>query len=232
MSREHATFVADSGSTVTVSKADFDRVFLITTTLEPLDVYTAALHRVADLGIFSEGQLPWAVHLLDLRIVADLLEFPAQFVHYLDRRLRLHSAKNVEAGDEMDWLGHYLSEGLSLEDLQRWPADRIQLASYTTAMDDYFLYQAGQRKTPAPKPVQNMPREFRRVIEELEAERAHGYLNLVCELLDMAPDKRKSFAKFASKARKKLRREGNDGAFGTYGTVTGLLDALGEIQSC
>jgi len=224
---DNANFVAEDGTTITINRADFDRIFLVTTTLEPLDVYTPVLHRVADFGIFSEGELPWAVHLLDLRVISELVEFPAQLVHYLDRRLRLHSAKNVEAGDELDWFGHYLHEGLSSEDLQRWSADHIQLASYTTAMDDYFLYQGGQRHTPAPKPAQTMPREFRQIIVELEAERAEGYVDLVCKLLDMGPAARKRLGKSLTKIRKKRRRQSADDTFGVYETVTEVLSAPG-----
>ena len=210
---ETANFAAENGATVAIKRADFDRIFLVTTTLEPLDVYTPVLHRVADLGIFSEGELPWAVYLLDLRVISELVEFPAQLIHYLDRRLRLHSAKKVEAGDELDWFGHYLIEGLSIEDLQRWPADRIQLASYTTAMDDYFMYQGGQRQTPAPRPTQSMPEKLREIIAELEAQHAEGYVDLVCHLLDMGSDARKRFVKSFDKARERARRDGGEHSF-------------------
>jgi hypothetical protein len=231
------TFVAEDGTAVTIDKARFDRVLLVTTTLEPLDVFTPVLHKVADLGIFEAGDLPWAVYLLDLAVISQLIEFPGQLIHYLDRRLRLHEAKNVEAGDELDWFGHYLHEGLSLEDLQAWPADRIQLLSYTTSMDDYFLHQAGERQTPAPKPAQPMPKKLRQIITELETERAEGYVDVVCHLLDMGADARKRFVKSVDKIRERSRRDGGDhdfymlfsGADFGLSVLTGLTTPLPKL---
>jgi hypothetical protein len=206
-------FVAEDGTAVTIDKSRFDRIFLVTVTLEPLDPFTPVLHRVADLGIFEEEDLPWAIYLLDLRVISELIEYPAQLIHYLDRRLRLHEAKDVEADDELDWFGHYMHEGLSLEDLQAWPGDKMQLLTYTTDMDDYFLHQAGERATPAPKPAQPIPKKLRQVIEEVEREKGEGYVDVVCRLLDMGSDARKRFVKSLDKIRQRSRQDGEDHNF-------------------
>jgi len=176
-------------------------------------VHTPVLHKVASLGIFSEAELPWAVYLLDLRTICELVEFPSQLIHYLDRRLKLHSAKNVEVSDELDWFGHYLHEGLSMQDLQRWGNDRVQLATYTTAIDDYFMYQSGQRQTAATRPSQHMPWKLREIIRQLEAEHASGHVAVVCHLLDMDDDARKGFVKSFDKIRRKSGRDGGEHGF-------------------
>ena len=210
------TFVAEDGTAVTIDKSRFDRIFLVTVTLEPLDPFTPVLHRVADLGIFEEEDLPWAIYLLDLRVISELIEYPAQLIHYLDRRLRLHEAKDVEADDELDWFGHYMHEGLSLEDLRAWPGDKIQLLTYTTDMDDYFLHQAGERATPASKPAQPIPKKLRQVIEEVEREKGEGYVDVVCRLLDMGSDARKKFVKSLDKIRQRSRQDGGDHNFSMF----------------
>jgi len=121
--------------------------------------------------------------------------------------------------------------------LKAWPGDKIQLLTYTTTMDDYFLYQAGERETPAPKPVQPMPNKLRQMIAELETERAEGYVDVVCHLLDMGADARRRFVKSVDKIRGLSRRDGGDHNFFALSSgagfglcvFTGLATALPQL---
>ncbi len=137
-----------------------------------------------------------------------MMEFPAQFVHYLCRRLRLNEIKRISAADELDWFGHYISEGLYFEKFEQSSFDFFRLQAYTTEFDDYYLYETGQRETPAPKPVQPMPERLRETIRELETVHAPGYSEVVCKLLALDSETREQFAKQFDRIRALNRSDG------------------------
>jgi len=225
---DEPVFRLPDGRRLHVDKQRIDTILLVTVTLEPLDVFTPVIHEVAQLGIFEQGDLPWAVYLLDLRVISELIEFPAQLVHFLKRRLRLNMLGKVHASDELDWLGHYLREGLYFEDVLKTDAkarpDQIALMSYTMDMDDYYLFETGQRKTPAPKPSQPILYRLRQIIQELEAQHHAGYVGVVCALLDPNWKTRKQFCKWFDKARQRSQRDGRQHDFSMFfsETATGV----------
>ena len=57
-------------------------------------------------------------------IIADFLDFPSQFIHYLRRRTRLNEVAKTYAHDEIDWFGHYLNKGLYFVTVNKSPALR------------------------------------------------------------------------------------------------------------
>ena len=205
---EDPIFRLPDGQTLVIDKSNLGAFFLVSLTLDPLDTFTPVLYQVAELGIFGEDKLPWAVYLLDLKVIKELIEFPSQFVHYLNRRLRINELANIEASDELDWLGYYFLEGLYFEDISKSGVDRFQLLSYTTAMDDYFMYKTGERTTPGSKPHQPMPELFRQIILELEEKHPQGYSEIICALLDMNSETRKKFAKWFERSRYQTKQDG------------------------
>lgn len=205
---EEPVFHLQDGQELKIDRSNLDTSFLVTLTLDPLDTFSPVLYQVAELGIFEEGRLPWAVYLLDLKVIRELIEFPSQFIHYLNRRLRINELANIEAYDELDWLGYYFLEGLYFEDVSKSGIDKFQLLSYTTAMDDYFMYKMGERTTPAPKPHQPMPDLFKQIILELEDKHPIGYSEIVGILLDMNSQTRKKFTKWFERSRRNSKQDG------------------------
>jgi len=217
-------FYLQDGQELKIDKSNLDTSFLVTLTLDSLDTFSPVLYQVAELGIFGEGKLPWAVYLLDLKVIREFIEFPSQFIHYLNRRLRINELANIEAHDELDWLGYYFLEGLYFEDVSKSGVDRFQLLSYTTAMDDYFMHQTGERITPAPKPHQQMPELFKQIVLELEEKHPIGYSKIVCILLDMDSKTRKEFTRLFDRRRRDTNRDGkmHDFSFTFPDTQTGI----------
>jgi hypothetical protein len=195
-------FRLNDGGAFEIPKKRIDRVFMVTITLEALDAFVTNLYQLEDLGLFAKGDLPWTVSLFDLEVIADLVEFPSQFIHYLRRRHRLNQIKRVFAYEELDWFGHYLQEGLYFEHIfDEGGLDFYSLLSYTTIFDDYYLHVLGYRTTPAPKPSQPMPDIMRQILRELENIHPSGYVDAACALLNMGSDSRELFAKSAQERR-------------------------------
>lgn len=205
---KHPEFQCDGGKKFVLDKDSFDQILMVTTTLDPLSVFPPIMHRLAKLPIFGPGDLPWTVPVSDLRVICEMVEFPSQLVHYLQRRLRLSELGFIRAHDELDYFGHYLTEGLFFEDLSDMEHGQLQLLSYTTQFDDFYMTEMGQRLKPAPRPRQKMPSDFRRLIQSLEDTHPHGYVPILCALLDTDADTRRMIARHLRKRATAAKKDG------------------------
>lgn len=182
-SAEQVTFKQRAVGPIHVRKRDFARVILVTVSLDSLSTFTTGLAELSQLGIIKPGQFPWAVDLLDLYVFAELIEFGAQLVHYLQCRMELNT-QPVRSFDELDYLGHYFKFGLNFGfELSNKPT-QIGVLSHTVDFDDYFLYQMGQRRTPAPKPSQALPAGLRQYINGIAGTTVPSHVEKICDLLD------------------------------------------------
>lgn len=205
---DHPKFLAADGSEVPFDKNRFERIFLIATTLEPLDTYNTALHEVVSAGLLQEENLPWAISLDNLRVIADMNEFPTQLIHYLTRRLRLNEFKKFHAGDELDWFGLYLSRGLYFEKDRRFDeADFVMFdGSFSADFDAYYFHKEGVRTKPTKKPVQPMPKLLRRMILELDAHKEpNGHSEAILRLLNWDDKGREQLVAGIGEIRKRAR---------------------------
>lgn len=225
-SAESPVFISKQGQNVFIDKNRFRRIFLVAVTLEPMDVFNAVLHEVAQTGLLEEDDLPWAISLDILRVICEINEFPTQLVHYLIRRLRINAFKKFSASDELDWFGLYLSNGLYFENDKRIEeADFIQFGSFSTVFDDYYFFELGLRKTPASKPVQPMHPIFRKIILELDARhKSDGHSEAVLQLLDWNGSTREDFVRLFERVRRLTQRDGytHDFTLGFSKVKTGM----------
>ena len=205
---EEPVFKTDNGEDVKLNKQSFDQIFMITVTLDEVSVFSPILHKIAKLGIFKSADLPWAVPLFDFRVICEIAEFPSQFVHFLRRRKRLGELGLVCAHDELDYFGHYLSEGLFFEDFSGRENAEVRLLSYTTQFDEYYLAEVGRRSKPTKKPRQQMPSQLRKIVRELEEDQPENYVSVVCALLDLDGSGRRSFVRFLDRTEKAVRKDG------------------------
>jgi hypothetical protein len=178
-----ATVVFDlpSGDQLRVDSSHITEFLPVTVTLDALDTFTTMLHRLVDLGVVGDSDLPWAVSVLDLIVIADAVEFSAQFVQFLRRRARLNELKMVAAHDELDWFAHYLAEGLYFEHLAA-PAqtsDRpthYNIFGYGDVLDAHYLHDDRYEGQAPALPRQPMPDDMRALLRELETSHRTGFI--------------------------------------------------------
>ncbi len=192
-STEKPVFQAEDGSTVYLEKEKYKQYFLVTLTLENLDVYTKELYQLKELEMFGTSELPWAVSINDLRIIAETIKLPSQFTHYLAWRLYLNQETKIMAQSELDWLGYYLAEGPKLLKVPEG-YDFMMLDTYTTSFDDFYLYEQGERTIPAKRPSQFNPPELVSLLTSLEASDGYGYTAAGEALLNLSFGERKHLA--------------------------------------
>jgi hypothetical protein len=179
----------------------------VVVTLDDLSAAAPVLWQFQGTRVMPEGvTIPWVVTLHELDLVAQTIEWPVQFVHFLRRRSRLNQIGRLVAFDELDWWMHYLLVGLYFED------DAIQaptrLLSHTDPLDAWVLHERGMRSNPAPKPGMSVDRTSRAFLETVCDERPPGWVPAGCMLLDADGSARKKLWKAIDKVRPRARERG------------------------
>ena len=217
-STDEVDFSLDARRGVRIHSGQLSDFIMVTVTLDALDVFTATLYRLTDLGVIGGRDLPWAVSLLDLAVIAEAIEFPAQFIHFLRRRTRLNELAFVMAHDELDWFGQYLSEGLYFEHLLAPPdSDEAQplfnYFGYSDALEPHFLWDERSGEERPPLPRQAMPDGMRSLLLELEEAQHQGYLTISSALLDLSSDARGRLFAGIAEATDRTREDGGHHEF-------------------
>src|SRR5208337_3615359 len=107
----NASFRLPSGVSIVIDRASFDLRFLVALTLEDVNLFVADPEHLAILEGFADEHLPWIVNLLTLQAIAQFIQYPGEFVHFVSRRLKLNLLKKVRAVEELDYFGCYLDSG-------------------------------------------------------------------------------------------------------------------------
>ncbi len=178
--------------------------------LDDVTVWATEAHKLRNMGALPESaKIPWVVSLTDLMVITDLLH-GVEFVHYALRRQRLERDGRISAHDEIDWVGHYLSEGLHFDHFfeDKDSPSFLRLASYTEQIDAWYFAREGVRTVKAPKPVQPIPEHLSLLKRRLERERPHHWLLASVALLDGDQKSRENWDSAIAHARKRVQLEG------------------------
>lgn len=189
--------VRRDGVVLEIDVSGIRHVFAVVVTLEDLGPFAIALWELQGAEIIAgHRSLPWAVSLHDLEIICDLVEMPAQLIHYMIRRRTLNTLQRFRASDELDLWMYYLDTGLYEDETFEGPdaPDVVALQSLTDKLDAYYLWRRGVRSKKARKPAQKMHHHFRRMLEHLDSERPRGFIEASVALLNMAGRERRMVA--------------------------------------
>ena len=165
---------------VIVRSSAISRLFLVSSTLESLSAFVTRVATIEEAGVLPMGSRPWSVCESDLAVICDLVGGVGELVHYLGRRLAIEDL-NIDANDELDWFGRYLSQGLTFDRQE----EEGLLLTQTTKLDDYYM-PPPERRTLTARPCLQVDPDTRDRIAALEAAGTPGFVGAVCELLDAA----------------------------------------------
>jgi hypothetical protein len=161
--RQHdeADFIESStGRRIVVRSGDVAEIFLVTLVGSGAWAQIAAnLRTFIPLGLFQDGEFPWALSLSDLRVVAACLDLPSQLFDYLRRRDRLQQDGRFHLHDEWDYLGAYLVGALDPDD-PRFPKDVnvIGLDGFDSDIQKYHHSLSHPDAPAAKRPRRNIPK--------------------------------------------------------------------------
>jgi hypothetical protein len=178
--------------------------------LDDVTVWATETHELRRVGALpADRHVPWVLSLTDLMAVTDLLQ-GAELVHYLLRRQRIERDGRIEAHDELDWVGHYLKEGLYFDNYfdEANPPNAFRLLSYTEPIDAWYFTRAGLRTIEAPKPTQGIPQNLHFLIQRLEHERPRHWILAAVALLNGDEESRANWDKAIAHARERVPEVG------------------------
>jgi hypothetical protein len=157
---------------------------------------------MAEAGFLPADEPPIVISLHELEIICDISGRPAELVQYFLRRKRLNRQRRALAADELDFFMHYLRKGLYWEDDERSDSSNaehaqteegapVRLLSFTDELDAYYMYERGERSTPAAKPEFRHHRDVAAVLDLLDGQRGEAWLSVALSLLDLDTRPRK-----------------------------------------
>jgi hypothetical protein len=138
--RESAEFIEKtSGRRIVVRRDDVKEVFLVTLVGSGAWALIAAnLVRLVPLGLFADGEYPWALSLNDLRVVAECLELPSQLFDFLRRRYEAQRSPKFRFHDEWDLLGVYLAGALAVNHPRFAELDLVSLDGFDSEIQGCY----------------------------------------------------------------------------------------------
>ncbi|MBC2933096.1 preprotein translocase subunit SecA [Nocardioides sp. zg-1228] len=176
-------------------------IHTVAVSIEDLMGVSTATAQLAIAGIIPPDNIPWTVSILDLDLIAELIDHPAELLLYLRRRRALESTVMYTAPDELDLFLHFFSAGLYVEEdphalretypwmgevrtaeRRRYERQRpVYLTSRTDALDHWHYAQlAGQGSVPKPAMAHT---ELRPLLDQLRARKDYAWLSICATLL-------------------------------------------------
>jgi hypothetical protein len=230
--RDHITtgsgeFHTDDGESITFKIDDFDHVFLVLVTLDDVSAFTTNMAQALGARIFADGQIPWAVSITDLEIMAELAELNVVLPHYLIRRTRMASHRQLHAIEEMDWFMHYLKDGLWFDDDLESLAPTA-LLSFTDSLDAYYYSKFGER-SPSPKPCLELSGGYRDLLSDVETSTRPGWLEAALLLIDVSTVMQRAILSWIKDLRKYKAEAGRAARVADY--VVAVYEQPAEMGS-
>jgi hypothetical protein len=169
-----------------IDAAQVTDIFLVSVTLGNYQNLVTRLANINPaLNLFSDNQYPWAVSLFDLEVVAELIDQPSTFIHYVSWRLQVEQTEFDLSGDELDLLGFYFSQGLFFETDEFKELNGVGLSGFSSEIDQYMFEKYERGGNPS-KPKQKMPSNFDRYLEDIEKLPSAYKIDCALRLLDLS----------------------------------------------
>ncbi|MFH8664912.1 hypothetical protein ACIBM4_17090 [Streptomyces sp. NPDC050256] len=196
--------------------------FEVIVTLDDVTVWATDTHQLVQHGNLAEDRpVPWILSLADLMVVTDLL-YGSLLPHYVIRRQRLEEQAFVSAHDELDWVGHYLKEGLFFDGFLVDGPARMRLLSYTDFIDAWYLTRELEGVAPAEKPAPRIPEGLRDLLGRLEKVRPAHWITASLALIDGDEAAWNEWNTFLVRARHRVQTVGWSNATQIYNDRLGV----------
>jgi hypothetical protein len=205
--KEKVYFEREDGEEVQIDTKYITRTYLVTVTLETLGHLTSAINSQTNPDLIEDENFPWIISLYDLHVISDLAHVPVMIPHFIERRLRASRRGKSKALDELDFFGRYLHSGLYFSGNDE--IDRIHIGSHTVDIDKYYMYEYGPRTEYSPKPEQDMPYLFEKIVQCISSSQKRYAIENALVLFDLDGESRSDYVKKIQRAIKRGRRKKN-----------------------
>lgn len=143
----------------------------------------------------------------DLFVLKRFLSTPGLFAHYMEVRQAVAGIRKAHLFDEFDHLGAYLKKNRFdhdiAEQLKGGKTNMVIWDGMSNIVDRSF---EGEDWEIRPFPMQDFPEEVLKLLEALDATRAHGWISAESHIRDLGEEGRKNLAKMLSDLRQTLNQ--------------------------
>lgn len=183
-------------------------IYLVNVTLMPFHALTSRFENIEDaLGLFPEKEYPLSMSLGNLDIVTQLLDSPATFLHYVNRRLTIEKTAFDLHGDELDLLGFYLAQGMYFDSEEFQGMTSVGLSGFSGEIDEY-VHRKYDEDESVSRPQASMPSRFSDLIRDVEALQSMYRTDCAIALLDMNGKARSKIVEAIDSAKSATRADG------------------------
>jgi hypothetical protein len=182
-SGEEVTFHTAGNKELILRLSEFTRVIEVVVTLDSIAPFASEWENLFHPQAKVQSSYRWSVELLDLRVIAEIVEFGPQFVHYIDCLSRLRD-RVLEFQDVLDTFSSYLQCGLNFPHDPSQMHNMIGLLNHTAEFDDYFLFEQGILERPTSKPAMALDADTYSNLKDICETAAQGFVEGACKLLD------------------------------------------------
>ncbi len=202
------TTAAEALGQIGIDAEKASRVIRLSVTLADLSVLSASEQDFKKVGWVPEDHaLAPTMMIADLRCVVDILENELLFLHYLSERSHLQKSLNL-LGDELDFLGLYLTTGFNLAALQG-KFTEFSPSGMSAPIDRY--YEGAQVGLKLRKPKMELRPFFRDIVDRITQVKPPAWTLVGLHLLSCAdPAEQKAIERNLTKLRVFVRRNFRD----------------------
>ncbi|GGB68968.1 hypothetical protein [Blastomonas aquatica] len=190
---------------LSLDAGNVDQIIRISLTLDDLSVLSSSEEELAKAGLIPDGHnLAPAMHIADLCCIADILDEEIPFLHYFSERF--HFQKHFEIfGDELDFLGVYLSTGFNLG-AERKDFYRLMVSGMSGIIDRY--YNARDAGIELNKPAPTIHRSYKEIIDKLARTKPGGWTTMGIFILSSAsPEEQPKVERGLNRLRQSVTRK-------------------------
>ncbi|MER8565016.1 hypothetical protein NKH85_06920 [Mesorhizobium sp. M0924] len=187
-----------------IDPVSVDQIIRISVTLDDFSVLSSAEADFKEIGwVPADHQLAPTITIADLICIADILDHPLTYLHYLGERIYLQKSFSL-LGDELDFLGLYLVTGFNIAGL-REENSIFSPSGMSEPLDRYYTSRDAGIALPKPKP--QLGPLFGSIIKQLEQRKSPGWTTVGLHLLSSAdPSEQKTIERNLIKLRAMVRK--------------------------
>ena len=183
----------DDGNSTTPNDFPFEvskvsKILRVSVTLDDFAMLQTNLHQFNPTGWIPDEYTPClTISLGDFETLFDLLESPDYIIHYLQRRNEMqHDDDFVMHGDEIDFMGMYLSDLLSVDKANYGESAMLVIHGMSKHIDKYYASKDEGIDIEKPKP--KTVKLFRDIVHKLKDRCPYRWLEMACISNSFHPD--------------------------------------------
>lgn len=163
-----------------------NKVLRVSVSLEDFATLQTNLRLFNDTGWIPNDFVPCpSMNLADFETLFDFLEHPVQIIHYLLRRTELEG-KYKFMGDELDYMGLYITTLLNVENMVSDDEAEIMILGMSEPLDKYYMSKDQGILIDKPQPKISLL--FKKIFSKLEERSTPRWTEIGCILNRFPPD--------------------------------------------